>query len=111
MAGIKRKSTHISNVDSEGSSRERQTKKAIEQWPKSRKIEEVETDSDPIIESDTASQSGADDGASWPSDGDAEMNNDEGGVNVAAEAASSGKPRDLNVQSKSRNLQDSPIAC
>lgn len=31
---------------------------------------EAETDSDPIVESDTNSQSGDDDGVSWPSDGD-----------------------------------------
>ena len=29
---------------------------------------DAETDSDPIIESDTTSQSGEDDGVSWPSD-------------------------------------------
>ena len=33
---------------------------------------EAETDSDPIVESDTTSQSGDDDGISWPSDGDEE---------------------------------------
>ena len=32
------------------------------------KIAETLTDSDPLVESDTASQSGADDGVSWPSD-------------------------------------------
>lgn len=31
---------------------------------------EVETDSDPIVESDTSSRSGDDDGSSWPSDRD-----------------------------------------
>ena len=36
-----------------------------------RKIAEVETDSDPIVESSTASKSGDDDGVSWPSDDEA----------------------------------------
>lgn len=33
------------------------------------KIQETETDSDPIVESDTTEHSGDDDGVSWPSDG------------------------------------------
>ena len=32
------------------------------------KIAETQTDSDPIVESSTASESGEDDGVSWPSD-------------------------------------------
>lgn len=34
------------------------------------KIQETETDSDPIVESDTTEHSGDDDGVSWPSDDD-----------------------------------------
>lgn len=65
-----------------------------------KRVQELETatDSDPILESDTASQSGDDDGVSWPSDEDAEAgegwegfgvaeDDDEGGVEFAAEAA------------------------
>ena len=59
---------------------------------------ETATDSDPIVESDTTSQSGDDDGASWPSDEEHEEgedwegvevaeDNDDGGVKIAAEAA------------------------
>ena len=36
----------------------------------SRFTEEAETDSDPIIESETGSESGEDDGINWPSDGE-----------------------------------------
>ena len=37
---------------------------------------ETATDSDPIVESDTTSQSGDDDGISWPSDEEAEAGDD-----------------------------------
>ena len=64
------------------------------------KIAEVETDSDPIIESDTASQSGDDDGVSWPSDQDNDaagglpVGENDGygnGVKIAAKAADTAK--------------------
>ena len=59
---------------------------------------ETATDSDPIVDSDTTSQSGDDDGVSWPSEEEAEPGedwegvgvveeNDDGGVKIAAEAA------------------------
>ena len=54
--------------------------------PKRAQDLETATDSDPIVESDTTSQSGDDDGVSWPSEEEAEENDDEG-VNIAAEAA------------------------
>ena len=50
----------------------KRVKSASEPWSKSRKEKEAETDSDPIIESDTTSQSGVDDGVSWPSDAEQE---------------------------------------
>ena len=59
---------------------------------------ETATDSDPIVESDTTSQSGDDDGISWPSEDEVESGeggedvgeveeNGDGGVKIAAEAA------------------------
>ena len=38
--------------------------------PSAQERGEAESDSDPIVESDTTEQSGEDDGVSWPSDGD-----------------------------------------
>ena len=63
---------------------------------------ETATDSDPLVESDTASQSGDDDGVSWPSDEDAEEDeasddgtlaedNEAGGVKSAARASPSAR--------------------
>ena len=69
MAGIKRK-------DAPGgqSSGGKPSKKHKIEASRSRisedlvKIQETETDSDPIVESDTTEHSGDDDGVSWPSD-------------------------------------------
>lgn len=51
-----------------------------------KKFEETELDSDPIVESDTQSESGADDGVSWPSDEETRdpeiVAEDEGGVEL-----------------------------
>ena len=66
------------------------------------KIAETETDSDPIVESSTVSESGEDDGVSWPSDGEdegevqwpeeeLEEDNEDGGVEVAAEPVNGDK--------------------
>lgn len=44
---------------------------------------ETATDSDPIVESDTTSQSGDDDGVSWPSDEKVEADEDGEGVEIA----------------------------
>ena len=53
------------------------------------KLEETETDSDPIVESDTTDQSGSDNGVSWPSEDDEgeeqdvpEGDDDDGGVKL-----------------------------
>ena len=61
---------------------------------------ETATDSDPIVESDTTSQSGDDDGVSWPSDEEVEADEawegvgdaddiEHGGVKVAETASAS----------------------
>ena len=62
---------------------------------------ETATDSDPLVESDTASQSGDDDGVSWPSEdakegeardsGGLAEDNDDGGVKSAAGASQSAR--------------------
>ena len=66
MAGLKRKNApvHVKGVS-------KKQKNGPEKANLPKRIDiplEVETDSDPIVESDTNSQSGDDDGASWPSD-------------------------------------------
>lgn len=69
MAGIKRK-----DAPSDQSSGGEPSKKHKIEASRSRiseglvKIQETETDSDPIVESDTTENSGDDDGVSWPSD-------------------------------------------
>ena len=78
---------------------------------KSKFSEEAETDSDPIIESETASESG-DDGASWPSDSEQEdfggfdetAETGVGTLDIAAEAASTGEAaqKDGNKSGKAR---------
>ena len=63
---------------------------------------ETATDSDPLVESDTTSQSGDDDGVSWPSDEETQAGeewegvgvadgNDDGGMKIAAEAVDATK--------------------
>lgn len=70
MAGLKRKDAPASRMQADSS-----YKKPKKETPHSKKnptiqILETETDSDPIIESDTTEHSGEDDGVSWPSDED-----------------------------------------
>ncbi|KAK0509347.1 hypothetical protein JMJ35_007741 [Cladonia borealis] len=68
MAGIKRKGAF--ETKSQPADIQKKLKKEGESHKLSKLVEplEAETDSDPIIESDTTSQSGEDDGVSWPSD-------------------------------------------
>lgn len=51
----------------------------------SKRLQDLETatDSDPIVESDTTSHSGEDDGVSWPSDEEVEAGEDWEGVGLA----------------------------
>lgn len=93
MAGVKRKEASTF-VSSEGNTKKkpRKDKEAPKNYAKN--YEETATDSDPIVESDTAPQSGEDDGVSWPSDGEdykedwaGVEDNGAGGVKVAAETA------------------------
>ena len=92
MAGTKRNSTTNGNNVSKKSRIEGTSKRKS---PKGKLVEETATDSDPIVESDTASQSGEDDGTSWPSEVEEkgrefdgiEEDNEEGGISIAAHAA------------------------
>lgn len=71
MAGLKRKEAPISKPSRDDI--RKKAKKEAPQLKKSKRIvqfQEAETDSDPIVESDTTEQSGEDDGVSWPSDED-----------------------------------------
>ena len=68
MADMKRKRAF--ETKSQPGNIQKKHKKEEESHRSSELVEpvEAETDSDPIIESDTTSQSGEDDGVSWPSD-------------------------------------------
>ena len=102
MAASKRKEhpstkLHAGNVSKKPKKEEKLAKSSI-------RLQDLETatDSDPLVESDTASQSGDDDGASWPSDEDAKEgeardgaglkeDNDDGEVKSAAGASQSAR--------------------
>lgn len=69
MAGLKRKEAPISKPSRDDI--RKKPKKEAPQLKKSKRavqFQETETDSDPVVESDTTEQSGEDDGVSWPSD-------------------------------------------
>lgn len=71
MAGLKRKEAPISKPS--GDSIRKKSKKEAPQLKKTTfapQLRETETDSDPVVESDTTEHSGEDDGVSWPSDED-----------------------------------------
>ena len=67
MAGIKRKQA-FETKSQPGNIQKKHKKEESRKLSKPLEPLEAETDSDPIIESDTTSQSGEDDGVSWPSD-------------------------------------------
>lgn len=71
MAGLKRKEAPISKPS--GDNVRKKSKKEAPQLKKTTfalQLRETETDSDPVVESDTTEHSGEDDGVSWPSDED-----------------------------------------
>ncbi|KAL8785226.1 MAG: hypothetical protein Q9213_003495 [Squamulea squamosa] len=72
MGGIKRKQNASSDLRNGGTKKRKQGPSST---PKSALTPnlETETDSDPIIESDTTEDSGDDDGVSWPSDHDEDL--------------------------------------
>ena len=74
MAGLKRKDISLSRPHAD-EFRKRSKKEAAQvKLPDIEpSIIEAETDSDPILESDTTEHSGDDDGASWPSEEDEDI--------------------------------------
>ena len=69
MAGLKRKTAPTSNAQASSVNKKPKSKATQVNISKVEpSVLEVETDSDPIIESDTTEHSGDDDGVSWPSD-------------------------------------------
>ena len=102
MAGIKRKSEPDSKSQIPDISKK--PKKEHASPPVTPDLE-AETDSDPIVESDTASQSGDDDGESWPSDDSAE-NEDSAGP----KATNGASPSDKVVTTSKLNPSMQPIA-
>ena len=68
MAGLKRKEAPLANTHTNQALKKSKKSAAQGKTPKNEpSMLEAETDSDPIIESDTTEHSGDDDGASWPS--------------------------------------------
>ena len=116
MAASKRKENpstnlHAGNVSKKPKKEEKLAKSSI-------RLQDLETatDSDPLVESDTASQSGDDDGVSWPSDEDAKKSeacddgalaedNDGGGVESAAGASPLAK-KASNVNGTASGMSD-----
>lgn len=103
MAASKRKENPNSKLYP--GSAPKKPKKEEKQANDSKRVQDLETatDSDPLVESDTTSQSGDDDGVSWPSEEEAEgsedweglgvaEDNDVGGVKIATEAAGASQP-------------------
>lgn len=95
MAGLKRK--QVANLTSSTSSGHKKPKNEASQSKKAPRVTQVletETDSDPIVESDTTEHSGVDDGVSWPSDAASAVQdlsaNEEGGVTVRRIASKRG---------------------
>ena len=103
MAGSKRKENPNSTLHAGNGSKKPKKEKSPAKSSKHVQDLETVTDSDPLVESDTATQSGDDDGASWPSDEDSKEGEawegvgvaeelDNGGVKTAAVAAGTSQP-------------------
>ena len=114
MAGIKRKGASDAKIQA-GNSQKKQKKD--EKRPKtSKSIQplETETDSEPIVESNTTSQSGDDDGVSWPSghegeEGDelggvSEEDDKNGGIKIAVEAVNGAQPKTKNTPTNGQSI-------
>ena len=115
MAGVKRKITYESRTQPGITAKKHRKDENGHEPSNPTQLLEAETDSDPIIESDTTSQSGDDDGSSWPSDNDgvadeedgeewegsSEDPDEEGGIGIPADSAtqklSNPKPSSVTV--------------
>ena len=86
MAALKRKENPNSRLHAGNTPKK--PKKEEKLAKDSKRVQDLETatDSDPIVESDTTSQSGGDDGVSWPSEEEAEESEDWEGVEVAEDS-------------------------
>ena len=119
MAASKRKENPNSKLHA--GSTPKKPKKEDKLAKSSKRIQDLETatDSDPLVESDTTSQSGYDDGASWDSDEEEEEgeswegigvaeHNDDGGVKIAAEAtgASQSSKKATNTNGIASGMSD-----
>ena len=100
MAASKRKENpstkfHAGNVSKKPKKEEKLAESSV-------RLQELETatDSDPLVESDTASQSGDDDGVSWPSDEDAKEGEAEDGAGLE-EDSDDGEVKSAAVASQS----------
>ena len=97
MAGLKRKAVSSHTISKPQSRKKVKNEASTTTKPtRAPQILETETDSDPIVESDTTEESGDDDGVSWPSDDEPAAQdsfaNDEGGVPLSTTASkASGK--------------------
>ena len=78
----------------------------------SKRVQELETatDSDPLVESDTTSQSGNDDGVSWPSDEEAEEDEDWEGIGVAEDSDDGGLKSAGEAAGASQSAKRAPQA-
>lgn len=105
MAVIKRKEAPIAKANGANSSKKAKTEeKQLKQHARlPRRQLETEPDSDPISESDTASQSGDDDGASWPSGDDDDL----GEVDQQAQEKKPQQAKTVDGKSKFKNPTES----
>lgn len=83
MATFKRKAPTLQ--PQEGKNTKKSKKNGLDPLKRKERNLETETDSDPIVESETTEHSGDDDGVSWPSDREEEE--EEGGVELPTGAS------------------------
>lgn len=120
MGALKRKESSSLRLDDVRNSKKAKVEKNTGTKKRAQRQEglEAETDSDPIVESDTASQSGEGDGASWPSDGADEVDGEDeewdgvsegddqngGGVEISSKASRADQPVMKSPSTDPKNL-------
>ena len=106
MAAAKRKQTSESIETPESQPKRFKKERNHDSKPKkSRFMDEAETDSDPIVESDTGSESGEDDGVSWPSDGE-----EDEALGVGSEADNETGTMDFDAKSSDASPAQEDVA-
>ncbi|KAI4198157.1 MAG: hypothetical protein LQ350_005444 [Teloschistes chrysophthalmus] len=128
MAGLKRK-IQAPSIPQKGSIKKQKQKQETKptlktKVPATNNIE-TETDSDPIVESETPEFSGEDDGVSWPSEDDDRLNSnqgsfngqedeagfeDQGPANVTRPKSSTTDPKGLSTSSKESHAKQKALA-